>query len=241
MRDGSASTRNRRSALTNEDTQRPVTQGGAFFDVDKTLLPGVSFEMLFVRALLRGRLPRRFHVLAFLIETLRLLPQGLTIARKANKGYLRGTTPSDLREWGETVFLKEVEARLGQQGRLWVRRERRDGRSIILLSGMPELLLEPFTRFFGADIAIGTPLAVDAKGRLTGRRSGPHPYGVRKREIARRVASEHAWKPEDCSAYGDHSTDAHLLDWVGHPYAVDPDPGLLRRAQQEGWAILRSS
>jgi putative phosphoserine phosphatase/1-acylglycerol-3-phosphate O-acyltransferase len=212
--------------------------GGAFFDVDRTLLPGVSAEILLVRALLRGTIPGRFRLFPFLLEGLRLIPQGLTVARKANKAYLRGATPEEVIAWGKLLFETQISPRIGQRPRDWVQRERNRGRAIVLLSGMPEPLLRPFVEYFAADLVLGTPLELDAGGRFTGRRAGPHPYGRAKRALAEEIAKERDWRAEDCSAYGDHATDSYLLEWVGEAYAVDPDSRLRRIAQQRGWTIL---
>jgi putative phosphoserine phosphatase/1-acylglycerol-3-phosphate O-acyltransferase len=213
-------------------------RAAAFFDVDRTLLPGASAEMLFVRALLRGQIPGRFRVLPFLAEWLRLLPKGITIARKANKAYLAGAAPEEVRRWGEELFAAQIEPRLHGRGRTWIERERNAGRAIVLLSGMPELLLEPFVLHFAADFRIGTPLEIDARGKLTGRRAGPHPYGRTKLEIAQKLAEEHQWDLSECSAYGDHASDVFLLASVGEAHAVDPDPRLRSEAAARGWPIL---
>jgi len=213
-------------------------RGAAFFDIDGTLLPGTSMEMLFARALLRGRLPGRFRWLPFLIEAIRLAPHGLTTMRKANKAFLAGAKAEDVRDWGEQVFRTDVLPRLDERRRVWIDRERGRGRSIILLSGMPDLLMHPFMRHFAPDLGIATPLEVDPQGRLTGRRAGAHPYGRIKVVIARDLAGRSGWGPKDCSAYGDHASDAHLLAWVGEAYAVDPDAGLRRAALRHGWRIL---
>ncbi len=211
----------------------------AFFDVDRTLLPGTSTEMLLVRSMLRRRLPGRFRLVPYLIEALRLLPKGPTLMRKANKGFLAGAAPEEVRAWGETLFIDAVEPRLADDpGRGWVERERGLGRAIVLLSGMPELLLAPFVRFFDADLGAGTPLQVDADGRLTGAHMGLHPYGAAKLTIARALCEKHGWEARACSAYGDHESDAAILDWVGEPFAVDPDDGLRRIARARGWTIL---
>jgi phosphoserine phosphatase len=103
---------------------------------------------------------------------------------------------------------------------------------------MPDLLLGPYRRHFGADVAVGSELEVAASGRLTGRLAGPHPYGVVKLEMAQRLAEQHGWPAAACSAYGDHGTDALLLAWAGGAYAVDPDPALRAAARQHGWRIL---
>jgi HAD superfamily hydrolase (TIGR01490 family) len=212
--------------------------GGAFFDVDKTLLPGVSAEQLLVVGLLKGCYDGGFRLFPFLIEAFRLLPRGTTVARKANKAYLSGARAEIVRSWADLLFEREVRPRLGSRGAALVAAEKERGRGIVLLSGMPDLLLEPFLRHFGADFGIGTPLEVRPNGRLTGRRSGPHPYGRAKLDLARALAHEQGWDPAACSAYGDHRTDAILLDWVGEAVAVDPDPGLRAHAARKGWRIV---
>ena len=216
-----------------------TSRGAAFFDVDRTLLPGTSTEMLLVQSLLRGHLPGRFRLIPFLIEAIRLLPKGPTVMRKANKAFLAGSTPDEVRAWGERLFTDTIAPRLeGDPGRGWVEAERSGGRAIVLLTGMPDLLLPPFVRHFAADAGIATPLDVDARGRLTGSHTGLHPYGKAKLELARRLCDERGWDPRVCSAYGDHASDAFLLEWVGEAFAVDPDEGLRTVARERGWKIL---
>ncbi len=215
-----------------------IESGAAFFDVDKTLLPGTSMETLLARALLLGRLPGSFGWLPFFVEGLRLLPRGLTVARKANKGYLAGARPEEVQAWAEDVFAREAAPRIDALSHQWVEEERRRGRAIVLLTGMPDLLLGPFATAFSAELAVGTPLEIDPRGRLTGRRAGVHPYGEAKRGIAAGLCARRGWDPVRCSAYGDHASDAALLAWVGEPCAVDPDRGLRRIARERGWRIL---
>ncbi len=215
-------------------------RAAAFFDIDKTLLPGVSAEMLFLRSLLRGKIPGRFRVLPFIAEAIRLVPNGLTVARKANKAYLAGAAPDEVRSWAEQLFASQILPRLGGRGSAWIDHERSQMRAIVLLSGMPSLLIDPFTRHFSADLSVGTVMEVNDRGKLTGRRSGPHPYGPAKLEIARQLATEHGWKLPDCSAYGDHASDAFLLGSVGEAYAVAPDRLLRMEATRHGWTILEA-
>jgi len=217
----------------------PHHSSAAFFDVDRTLIPGTSMEMLLTFALLRHEVPGMFAWLPFLVEWFRLLPYGPTIARKANKAYMAGARPEDLRGWADDLFERKVRPRLGDRGHAWIAREKARGRAIVLLSGMPDLLMGPLVRTFAPDLAVATVLEVGANGRLTGRRAGMHPYGRHKLTIARDLCARHGWDLADSSAYGDHASDAYLLAAVGEPYAVDPDRRLRRLALLRGWPILQ--
>lgn len=217
------------------------SKGAAFFDVDKTLLPDTSMEMLLATALLRGELDGRFAVFPFIAEWFRLLRRGPTAARKANKAYLRGARPEDVRSWAEEIFAREVSPVLGDRGHRWISRERDRGRVIVLMTGMPDLLLGPLIRTFSPDAAVATVLMVGENGRLTGRRASFHVYGIAKRFLARQLAKDHGLDLALSSAYGDHSSDVYLLESVGKPYAVDPDRRLRRIAVARGWRILQGS
>jgi HAD superfamily hydrolase (TIGR01490 family) len=212
-------------------------KSAAFFDVDRTLIPGTSMEWILARSLIGKEIPGRFAWVPFLIEGLRLLPYGLSVARKANKGYLAGARPDDVRAWAEAVFERHIRSRLGPEGHEWIGAERARDRAIILITGMPDLMIGPILRTYQPDLAIATVLESKNDGRLSGRRASVHPYGRVKLKIAQDLALRHGWDLTRCSAYGDHATDAHILAGVGEPNAVDPDKRLRRLALLRGWPI----
>ncbi len=195
-------------------------------------------EMLVALALVRRQLPGRFAWSPFIGEWLRLIPHGPTVARKANKAYLKGARPDDVRVWADDLFARKVRPRLGDRGTAWIAEERARGRAIVLLTGMPDLLMTPLVRTFVPDLAVATPLEVGADGRLTGRRAGVHPYGRAKLAIARDLAQRNGWDLALSSAYGDHASDAYILAGVGEAIAVDPDRRLRRIAHIRGWRII---
>ncbi len=43
---------------------------------------------------------------------------------------------------------------------------------------------------------------------------------------------------DGCYAYSDSMTDVHMLEIVGHPFAVNPDKELRRIASERGWPVL---
>jgi phosphoserine phosphatase len=74
-------------------------------------------------------------------------------------------------------------------------------------------------------------------GRLTGRVTPPVCYGQGKVVWAERFAAEHDVDLDAGYFYTDSISDLPLLERVGHPVAVNPDPRLRRLADKRGWPI----
>ena len=74
-------------------------------------------------------------------------------------------------------------------------------------------------------------------GRLTGAIEPPACYGTGKVVWARRFAAEHGVDLGASYFYTDSISDLPLLEQVGHPVAVNPDPRLRRLATRRGWPI----
>jgi HAD superfamily hydrolase (TIGR01490 family) len=67
------------------------------------------------------------------------------------------------------------------------------------------------------------------------------PFGPMKRVMAERLCKEHGVDPRDCWAYGDSRSDIEMLDFVGHPVAVNPRRALRTVAEERGWKIVQWS
>ena len=89
---------------------------------------------------------------------------------------------------------------------------------------------------FGLDDAIGTELEV-LDGRFTGRISGMG-YGAAKRDRVVDWASRNGVDLAQSTFYTDSISDLALLEQVGHPGIVHPDPPLARLAAARGWPVL---
>ncbi|HEY1099304.1 MAG TPA: haloacid dehalogenase-like hydrolase, partial [Myxococcota bacterium] len=80
-------------------------------------------------------------------------------------------------------------------------------------------------------------VAVD--GVFTGEAYRPLCFGPGKVEHAAVVADKVGVALADCAFYTDSASDLPMLEAVGEPVAVDPDPWLRRIAQRRGWRIER--
>ena len=113
------------------------------------------------------------------------------------------------------------------------------GHRVIIVSGTFTPLLREIGRQLGVKDAVGTPLIVN-DGRYTGGCELPVCQGRHKvtRLEAHLDSSGENILWLESHAYADSYTDLPLLERVGHPVAVYPDPQLATHAQDNGWEII---
>lgn len=112
------------------------------------------------------------------------------------------------------------------------------GHRVILVSGTPSPLLAEIGRLVEVQDTVGTPLVL-RNGRYTGASELPICQGAGKIARLEAYLSDHRdihWL--ESYAYADSYTDLPLLERVGHPVAVYPDPKLAAHARQRGWMII---
>ncbi len=210
----------------------------AVVDLDGTLLKGTTAEVAFVFFLLRtGRvsIPR---ILSFLISFYSdILTRGFRDAIGSNAAYIRGCRPDEValwaREFGRTFLKKAMPGPLLAK----IAGLKTAGCRIVLMSGSLQVLVEQLRETLGADLVIGGGLEIDGD-RLTGRKTGVHPYGRDKvKALLERLPSPDIdWR--DSWALADSCHDVPLLEMVGNAVAVNPDRRLRRRAAERGWEII---
>jgi HAD superfamily hydrolase (TIGR01490 family) len=110
------------------------------------------------------------------------------------------------------------------------------GRDVIIVSASGAEVVEPIGELLGADGVVATQMRI-VEGRYTGE-IDYYAYGANKAAALLRLAEEHAYDLSGSYAYSDSVTDLHMLEVVGHPYAVNPDRDLRREALARGWPVL---
>jgi HAD superfamily hydrolase (TIGR01490 family) len=110
------------------------------------------------------------------------------------------------------------------------------GRDVIIVSASGSEVVEPIGEMLGADGVVATQMRI-LDGRYTGE-IDYYAYGANKAAALQRLAIEHHYDLSASYAYSDSVTDVHMLEVVGHPYAVNPDRELRREAVARGWPIL---
>lgn len=137
------------------------------------------------------------------------------------------------------VVEEDVMPRLRQDVVSVLQEHQRDGHRVVLLSGTFQPLLQLIGRRLGVDDVVGTALAV-RNGRYTG--SIVPPVCMAEGKVRRLQSFLSGCDPQvdlsDSYAYADGPIDLPVLESVGHPTAVYPDPRLAVIAQQHGWPII---
>lgn len=211
----------------------------ALFDIDGTLLARNSAP-LYMRHLRRtGQARRRdlvrtFHYLFW--YKLGLLD--MRRALEASMDFVRGRD--------EAAMVADCAAWYGEVVRPWIYpamaaqiRAHQDAAHLVaLLTSATRYLAEPLAADLGVPHVLVTRLVV-RDGRFTGEVVRPVCYGSGKVYWAERFAAEHGVDLDRSFFYTDSITDLPVLDRVGQPRVVHPDPRLRRLARQRGWPVLR--
>jgi HAD superfamily hydrolase (TIGR01490 family) len=221
------------------DEVKPVR--AAFFDVDKTLLPGSSLY-LFARGLYR----RGFYTLrdiagfAFGQFVFRLTgaegQSGIEAARESALAFVEGKHRADLVQLGHDIVVEVIGPRIYPGMRRVIEAHHAAGDRTYLVTAAPRDLAEEIATYLGMDGALGTQAEL-VDGTYTGRILGPVLHGPAKLDAVTELAAEEGIDLRSSSAYSDSVNDRPLLEGVGHPVAVNPDRALRGLAAERGWPV----
>jgi len=213
----------------------------AFFDVDKTLLPGSSLY-LFARGLYRRGFYTLRDILWFASGQLvfRLTgaegQRGMEAARESALAFVEGKRQADLVQIGHDIVVEVIGPRIYPEMRKVIDAHRAAGDLTYLVTAAPRDLAEEIAAYLGMDGALGTRAEL-VDGTYTGRLLGPVLHGPAKLEAVAQLAAAQGIDLRECSAYSDSVNDRPLLEGVGHPVAVNPDRVLHQLAAECNWPV----
>jgi HAD superfamily hydrolase (TIGR01490 family) len=212
----------------------------ALFDVDKTLVT-VNTARLYVK----WRIGRKEAGLAeYLTMSKVLLKYALGILdpeATAQKGFrvIAGYDEARMRSECLGWYRKVVRPHISRDARRELEKKRSEGFVIALLSASTAYLTEPLAEDLGIEHVLCTRLEA-AEGKLTGSYQRPLCYGPGKVAWARSWAAEHGVDLSRSVFYTDSISDLPMLEAVGFPRVINPDPRLRlvsfkRRYPVETW------
>ena len=211
----------------------------AFFDLDRTLLAVNSGTLWVRREVALGFLRKRDALRAALWLTRYQL--GFASAEKMVEdavAQLKGTPAGPLRDRTRRFFEAEVRPTYRPGGRQALEEHRARGDALVMLTSSTNYLSELVAAELGLGEILCNRLEVDQSGRHTGRVVGRVCFGAGKLSYADETARRHGVPLEACSFYTDSFSDLPVLERVGRPVAVNPDPRLRRLALRRGWPVV---
>ncbi|WP_426030272.1 HAD-IB family hydrolase [Caulobacter sp. DWP3-1-3b2] len=178
------------------------------FDFDGTLTVRDSFT-----AFLKWRVSPARHALGMI----RLAPAAVAFLFDRNRGkikaaavreFLRGVSLERL-ERDARAFAQSEAPKLFRPDALAVwRRWRAKGAKLVIVTASPDMIVAPFARGLGADLLIGSRLALDLNDKITGALLGPNCRGPEK---VVRLREQFGDDMSLAAAYGDTSGDREML------------------------------
>lgn len=211
----------------------------AFFDVDGTLLARNS-ATLYIRHLRRTGQARRRDVAWTLYYLLQYKFGMLDLERTLGESmrFVAGKDEESVRHDCQAWFARDVRPLVYPQMAGLAAAHRRAGHVTALVTSATRYLAEPLAAELGIAHVLVTQLVV-REGRFTGEAVRPVCYGPGKVHWARALAEQEGVDLDASYFYTDSITDLPLLEAVGQPRIVHPDPPLRRLALRRGWPILR--
>ena len=217
--------------------KRTAPRIGAFFDMDKTLIAENSGSLYMKYRYERGEVGG-WDLAKGLYAYLRYKAGMLDIRAFTQEAMLefRGQGERKLvreaRDFVEklvvpTVYPEAVEA---------VRWHQEQGHVVAIVSGATKFVVKPLAEALGIKHYLYTRLEVE-NGRFTGRVIDPLCFEEGKIYWLQQFIDERGIDLAKSWFYTDSVTDLPLLDLVGHPVAVNPDPFLFRAARRRSWPV----
>lgn len=144
---------------------------------------------------------------------------------------LRGLSLARIETLAAEYYEQKLEGELRAEGLEAIARAKEAGLRVFLFSRGLSACLAPLVARVGAEALIGSEPEL-RDGVATGRLIEPDD------DWAERLAQRERLALAASYAYGGDLADATLLEAVGFPCAVNPDPALRGRARDAGWPVL---
>ncbi|MCP5419833.1 MAG: HAD-IB family hydrolase [Gammaproteobacteria bacterium] len=206
----------------------------ALFDVDGTLVQGLSTELSFAANLWRHGRIGPAQLLAWLAFALRELPRYGRAVNGKNKAYLSGLESATVADWARTFVFQELPHKLCPAVVARLQDHKQAGDRVVLLTGTANFLAAPLAERLGADDYRAACYATRA-GRFVAQPPLIHPHGAEKLRIAQELCVQQGTHLREVVAYADHPSDRRLLSAVGHPVVVGYNRRLRAEAHSRGW------
>ena len=212
----------------------------AFFDLDKTII-AKSSTLAFSKPFQAGGLISRGAVLRSAYAQFVYLVGGadhdqMEKMRAFMSQLCAGWDVATVREIVADTLHNIVDPLVYDEAVGLMEEHRAAGRDVVIVSTSGAEVVGPIGEMLGADRVVATRMEI-ADGKYTGEIEY-YAYAEEKARAIEDLARTIGYDLDQCYAYSDSITDVHMLEVVGHPFAVNPDKELRRAATSRGWPIL---
>lgn len=218
----------------------PVGRSAAFFDLDNTLVRGSSLIHL-----ARGLYKRKYFTTRGLVRGLWMEATfraggerkgHITSVRDSLLQIIAGRRVDELTEAARATVDDVLADRFWPGARELAATHLEAGRPVWLVTASPAEVAAIVADRLGFTGAIGT-VAEHVEGIYTGKLTGGLIHGDMKAVAVQELAEVHGYDLAESYAYSDSMNDLPMLNLVGHPFVVNPEPALARHAATKGWPV----
>lgn len=212
----------------------------AVFDVDGTLVQGISTERGFFRWLWsRGHVGTR-QLGAFAWFNVRWCAVYRRHTFKKNKAYLSGLDEEFVAAAARDYVRQDVVPRYDSQCVSRLRSHLAAGHHVLLLTGTLSPIADAIAESLGVHDFVASDCA-RLDGRYTSAPPLSHPFGEAKQTLLNAARERLRAVDGPVFAYNDSGYEIMMLESVDCPVCVRPDRRLRRHALARGWEILNGS
>jgi putative phosphoserine phosphatase/1-acylglycerol-3-phosphate O-acyltransferase len=214
-------------------------RSAVFFDLDRTLLAGASGPAISGALRSVGLLPDRSipgqDLIFRLFNTFGENLPSMMLARQAAS--MAASWPRERAQEAGRQAAGRLLERVQPNAKVLLDEHRAAGRLLVLATTTPYDMVEPLADLLGFDGVIATRYG-ERDGVYDGSIDGEFVWGRGKYRSARAWADEHGVSMAESYAYSDSYYDVPLLNAVGHPFVVNPDPRMRLQALARRWPTI---
>ena len=209
----------------------------AFFDMDKTIIAENSGSV-YMKHLYRQGEVGAFDLAIGLVAYLRYKLGMLDVEESTRSlvSGLKGRSESDLIEEGRALCARKIFPLIYPSAATTIRGHQKKGDLVCIVSGSLGFVVEPVAAHLGIRHMIHSRLEME-DGRVTGELVYPLCFEEGKLYWLQDFIRRHQIDLARSWFYSDSVTDRPLLERVGHPVVVNPDPRLYALALGRGWPV----
>jgi len=225
--------------MSDHPASRPhrLPRVGAFFDMDKTLIAENSGSVYFRHRYEKGEIGT-VDLMKGLGAYLQYKAGMLDLAAWTRQmmAEFAGQRESDLLEEASELFEEAILPSVYPEAERIVHEHQAKGHVVAIVSGATRFVVEPLARHLGVEHMLYTGMEVE-EGLFTGRVIEPVCFEEGKIFWLQQFIEREGIDLARSWFYTDSVTDLPLLELVGHPMPVNPDPFLYRTAVRRRWPV----